>query len=156
LYITPLYEQIRRFSTNYVRSFIDQSPIKHLWLGTHTENSVLQRTFSNNSKMIFSFAYLDADRTRGVSSDFVSFDESVRGDNTCVLTERGQLPILQVKPGDVILSFDRQRRITRDIVTKRNYHGRRTCWRFRLASGDFVDMTSESWLVTNQGWKRAS
>src|SRR5262249_34700708 len=73
LYITPLYEQIRRFSTNYVRSFIDQSPIKHLWLGTHTENSVLQRTFSNNSKMIFSFAYLDADRTRGVSSDFVSF-----------------------------------------------------------------------------------
>jgi hypothetical protein len=75
LYITPLYEQIRRFSTNYVRPFIDQSPVKSMWTGTHTENSVLQRTFINQSKMIFSFAYLDADRTRGISADLVSFDE---------------------------------------------------------------------------------
>lgn len=75
LFLTPLYEQIRRFSANYVRPFIDQSPVKSLWTGTSTENSVLQRTFKNNSKMIFSFAYLDADRTRGISSDCLSIDE---------------------------------------------------------------------------------
>lgn len=75
LYVTPLYEQIRRFSNNYVRPFIDRSPIKSLWSGTTTENSVLQRTFKNHSRMIFSFALLDADRIRGVSADKVAIDE---------------------------------------------------------------------------------
>lgn len=75
LFITPLYEQIRRFSNNYVRPFIDQSPVKNLWSGSSTENSVLQRSFKNNSMMIFSFALLDADRVRGVSADRVAIDE---------------------------------------------------------------------------------
>jgi hypothetical protein len=75
LYVTPLYEQIRRFSNNYVRPFIEQSPIRSLWSGTSTENSVLQRSFKNNSKMIFSFALLDAERVRGVAADKVAIDE---------------------------------------------------------------------------------
>lgn len=75
LYVCPLYEQIRRLSSNYVRDFINNSPVKDLWSGTTTENSVLQRSFKNYSKMIFSFALLDADRIRGVSADMVSIDE---------------------------------------------------------------------------------
>lgn len=75
LFVTPLYEQIRRFSNNYVRPFIDHSPVKSLWSGTSTENSVLQRSFKNNSMMLFSFALLDADRVRGVSADRVCIDE---------------------------------------------------------------------------------
>jgi hypothetical protein len=75
LFITPLYEQIRRFSNNYVRPFIDQSPIKAQWCGTSTENSVLQRSFKNHSMMLFSFALMDADRVRGVSADRVCIDE---------------------------------------------------------------------------------
>lgn len=75
LYVTPLYEQIRRFSNNYVRKFIDQSPVKSLWSGTSTENSVLQRSFKNYSVMLFSFALLDADRVRGISAHKVAIDE---------------------------------------------------------------------------------
>lgn len=75
LYVTPLYEQIRRFSNNYVRPFIDQSPVKSQWSGSETENSVLQRSFKNKSLMLFSFALLDADRVRGVSSDRMCLDE---------------------------------------------------------------------------------
>ena len=75
LYVTPLYEQIRRFSNNYVRPFIDRSPIRTLWSGTNTENSVLQRSFKNLSTMLFSFALLDADRIRGVSTDRICLDE---------------------------------------------------------------------------------
>jgi hypothetical protein len=75
LFVTPLYEQIRRFSNNYVRSFIEQSPIKAQWMGTDTENNVLQRSFKNKSMMLFSFALLDADRVRGVSTDRVCIDE---------------------------------------------------------------------------------
>jgi hypothetical protein len=75
LYVTPLYEQVRRLSGNYVRPFIDQSPVKSLWTGTNTENSVLQRSFKNQSRMYFSFALLDADRVRGLSCDRVNYDE---------------------------------------------------------------------------------
>lgn len=75
LYVMPLYEQVRRFSTMYVRPFIDRSPVKSLWTSTATENSVLQRTFLNDSRMVFSFALLDADRVRGISSDKVVIDE---------------------------------------------------------------------------------
>ncbi|MFW6062390.1 MAG: hypothetical protein ACOC93_06235, partial [Planctomycetota bacterium] len=69
LYLTPLFEMIRRFSANYVRPFIEHSPVRELFIGSNTVNSVLQRSFHNNSQMYFSFAFLDADRTRGLSAD---------------------------------------------------------------------------------------
>lgn len=73
--ISPMYEQVRNISNNVVRPFIDRSPIKNLWQGTTTEKSVLQRSFKNNSKMMFSFALMDVDRVRGKSADFVWMDE---------------------------------------------------------------------------------
>ncbi len=75
LYVTPLFEQIRRFSNNYVRPFIEESPLKHLLLGQNAEQNVLQRSFSNFSKMQFSYALLDADRIRGITADKVAIDE---------------------------------------------------------------------------------
>lgn len=75
LFVTPLYEQIRRLSGNYVRPFIDGSPVKQLWTSTTTDKSVLQRSFLNQSQLIFSFAGLDADRIRGITADKISYDE---------------------------------------------------------------------------------
>ncbi len=75
LFVFPLYEQVRRFSTQYVRKFIDESPLKKFWTGSSTENSVLQRSFTNFSKMFFSFATLSADRIRGISANMCAFDE---------------------------------------------------------------------------------
>lgn len=75
LYVTPLYEMIRRFSSSYVKPFIETSPIGRMFSGASTMNSVLQRTFKNRSQMFFSFAYLDAERTRGIPSDKNVIDE---------------------------------------------------------------------------------
>lgn len=75
LYVTPLFEQIRRFSNNYVRPLILDSPVRPLLLGISSENSVLQRTFRNGSIMHFSYAGLTADRTRGIKADRCAFDE---------------------------------------------------------------------------------
>jgi hypothetical protein len=74
LYVMPLYTQTRRLSNNYVRPFLEESPYRNDWLSDR-ENSVLQRTLRNNSKMIFSYSFLDITRLRGISSDFVGFDE---------------------------------------------------------------------------------
>lgn len=75
LFVTPLFEQARRLSTDRVRKFIDQSPVRHLFSSSKTENSVLRKTFTNGSVMHFSFALFDADRTRGISADKICYDE---------------------------------------------------------------------------------
>lgn len=89
LYVTPLYEQIRRFSSNYVRPFIMESPVKAMLIGTQTENSVLQRSFKNGSIMHFSYAGLSADRCRGIKADRCAFDEvqDLDPDHIDVITE---------------------------------------------------------------------
>lgn len=75
LYVTPLFEMIRRFSHNYVRQFLETSPAKRLFTGTKQMNSVLQRNFKNGAAMYFSYAFLDAERTRGVPADKNVIDE---------------------------------------------------------------------------------
>lgn len=75
LFITPLFEQIRRFSGNYVGDFIKNSPVGELYCNAKTSQNVLQRSFINGSNMYFSYAFLDAERVRGLASDCVSADE---------------------------------------------------------------------------------
>jgi hypothetical protein len=89
LYVTPLYEQIRRFSSNYVRPLILESPIKPLLISAQTENSVLQRSFRNGSIMHFSYAGLSADRCRGIKADRCAFDEvqDLDPDHIDIITE---------------------------------------------------------------------
>jgi hypothetical protein len=76
LFVTPRYEQIRRFSTEYVGAFIKQSPVRDLWVSTETTGNVLLRTFNNGSRMFFSFALLDVDRVRGIPAQKVGIDEA--------------------------------------------------------------------------------
>lgn len=75
LFVAPRYEQIRRISANYVKPFIEQSVIRKLLQNKSVEDSVLQKTFLNGSRMYFSFAFLDADRIRGLSVDVINYDE---------------------------------------------------------------------------------
>lgn len=75
LYVTPLFEMIRRFSHQYVRQFIEESPVRRMFMDTRTINSVLQRSFRNGASMYFSFAFLDAERTRGIPASANVCDE---------------------------------------------------------------------------------
>lgn len=75
LYVAPLFEMTRRFSSTYVKPLIDDSPVRRLFVDSSCNQSVLQRSFKNRSIMFFSFAYLDPNRTRGVNADLVNFDE---------------------------------------------------------------------------------
>jgi hypothetical protein len=91
LFLCPLYEQIRRFSSNYVKEAMLGCVFRDIIqtegaLGKGTEN-VLQRTLSHNrSSMFFSFAFNDAGRIRGLPIDNLIFDES-QGVNKSVLFE---------------------------------------------------------------------
>lgn len=89
LFVTPLFEMIRRFSGNYVRGFIEESPMKSLWTSAITNSNVLQRSFMNRSSMFFSFAFLDAERVRGLAVDKISVDEiqSMDGQHLPIIRE---------------------------------------------------------------------
>jgi len=75
LFLCPRFEQIRRFSSNYVRPFVEHSVLTPLLVSPACEKSVLQRSMLNQSNMFFTFAFLDAERVRGISADKVVCDE---------------------------------------------------------------------------------
>ena len=75
LYVTPLYEQVRRFSQNYMRQAMETCRIREQIRERGSSENVLQRAIANGSNMFFSFAFTDCERTRGINSDAVKYDE---------------------------------------------------------------------------------
>lgn len=67
LYVTPLYEQCLKFSNDYAREFIEDSPIRSLLRADQRSGSVLRRAFKNRAILYFSYAYESAERIRGIS-----------------------------------------------------------------------------------------
>jgi hypothetical protein len=76
LHLTPLYSQIHRFSVNYVKPFIEYSPIKGDLVNTDCTSTVSQRNLRNNSILYFTFAFKDLLRTRGFDSWWNKYDEA--------------------------------------------------------------------------------
>ena len=75
LFIQPRFEQIKRFSRNYVGRLIADSDYKDTLYDPDRENSILQRSLPNGSNLHFTYAFLDADRSRGLSVMKCAFDE---------------------------------------------------------------------------------
>jgi len=76
LTVTPLYEQVRRFSQNYVRPFISSSPFRDsLFRGEANIDNVLQRTLANMSSLFYGYSQGDPDRLRGLNLDAILADE---------------------------------------------------------------------------------
>ena len=159
LYVLPLYEQARRFSSNVLRPFIAESPIRGHILDTSCEQSVLQKSFANKSTMYFTFAFLDCDRTRGISADKLAIDESV---TPCLITTYDKTTgyinkwLTELTPGDTIVSFDQSNALVADKLIRVSNHGRRLCFRLTLENGHAIEATSESWFSTDRGWMRLS
>jgi hypothetical protein len=75
LVVTPLFEQVRRLSQNYVKPFISESPIRGLIVNPQCSDSVLQRDLANHSILYFSYAFTSVTRCRGISTYAIFYDE---------------------------------------------------------------------------------
>lgn len=76
LFVTPLFEQIRRFSSNYMAPLIEESPIRSWFVDAKCNHSVLQRSFRNKSTQHFGYAGTSVDRLRGIGGVWVThYDE---------------------------------------------------------------------------------
>lgn len=75
LTVTPLFEQVRKFSNNYCKPFLRESIVRSDLLATGSDQQVLQRTLSNGSILFYNYASNSADRVRGTPADEVDCDE---------------------------------------------------------------------------------
>jgi hypothetical protein len=75
LTVTPLFEQVRKFSSNYVKPALSECRFRSQILNRGQDNSVLQRTLSNGSYLLYNYASNSADRIRGTPSDEIFHDE---------------------------------------------------------------------------------
>lgn len=151
LYVCPRFEQTRKFSNNYVKPFLTDSPIGSALLDPAREQSVLQRSYINGSTQHFSYAFLDCERTRGIAADGVTLDECVRK-NVAILTPSGYHNLEHCRVGDPIVAFDEPGRLVQDTITKIAPKGRRPVWRVTLENGATIECTDNEKLRTEHGW----
>ena len=76
MYISPTVDQTKVFSHDRISPVIESSPyIKYKYLNNSLVQNVFMKQFVNGSKMYLKYAPLNADRIRGISCDYILFDE---------------------------------------------------------------------------------
>jgi len=89
LYVAPTAEQSRNFSKDRIQEPIDVSPTLQAYTNSKLTNAMAEKKFVNHSVIRLRYAYLTADRVRGIMADLVLVDElqDILTDNLPVIEE---------------------------------------------------------------------
>jgi len=89
LYVSPTNQQTKVFSQDRLKEPIETSQFLKSWTTTKLSDNVFLKKFINRSQITLRYAYLNADRTRGIPADLVCIDEiqDVLTDNIPVIEE---------------------------------------------------------------------
>lgn len=89
LYVSPSMTQTKTFSNDRIKDPIDTSPVLRQFTNTMLSQNVLEKQFVNRSKITLRYAYLSADRTRGVPAHQLLIDEiqDILSDNIPVIEQ---------------------------------------------------------------------
>ncbi len=90
LYVSPSHDQTRTFSNQKLKPWIEDSPVVQKYFqSTMVSKQVFEKSFTNGSIGFLRSAFLNADRTRGISADQLLLDElqDVLVSNVPVITE---------------------------------------------------------------------
>lgn len=151
LYVSPRFEQTRRFSSSVVKPLLAQSPLASVTLDKNSDQSVLQKSFTNGATQYFSFAFLDCERIRGLSCDAVRYDECISL-HTNILCIDGEKTVGNLRPGDIVIAFDNDGQLMYDTVKQIMRRGRRHVWKLELANGTNIVCTDNERVLTTAGW----
>jgi len=75
LYVAPSAEQAKVFSTDRIKDVIESSPLLRAYTSTKLNQAVFFKKFINFSQIRLRYAYLTADRVRGIPADLICIDE---------------------------------------------------------------------------------
>ena len=75
LYVSPSMTQTKTFSADRVREPMETSPVLQRFTTTMLSQNILEKQLVNRSKLTMRYAYLNADRTRGIPAYLLAIDE---------------------------------------------------------------------------------
>lgn len=75
LYVSPSSTQTKEFSKTRIKEMLETSPDLRVWFPAHLTDNVFEKRAINLSKIVMRYAFLNADRTRGLSADLIAIDE---------------------------------------------------------------------------------
>ena len=89
LYVSPSHQQAKVFSRDRIKEPIELSPVLGSFSSQKLLSNVLEKKFINGSQITLRFAFLNADRCRGIFSDYINIDEfqDILLDNIPVIEE---------------------------------------------------------------------
>lgn len=89
LYVSPTNEQTKTFSNDRIREPLDTSVRLQAWTNSSLSQNVFRKKFINRSQIVMRYAFLNADRVRGIPADLVCIDEiqDILTDNIPVIEE---------------------------------------------------------------------
>lgn len=75
LYVSPSSTQTKQFSNDRIRELLATSPALRVWYPEHMTDNVFEKKAVNRSQVSLRYAFLNADRCRGLSADMILKDE---------------------------------------------------------------------------------
>lgn len=89
LYVSPSATQTRTFSVDRLKEPIDTSPVLRQWTNHMLMQNVFEKQFINRSKITMRYAFLNADRARGIPAWHLMLDEyqDILADNVPIIEQ---------------------------------------------------------------------
>lgn len=89
LYVSPSSTQTKMFSGDRVKEPIETSPVLKKFTTSMLSSNILEKQFVNRSKFVMRYAFLNADRCRGIASFMLMLDEfqDILADNIPVIEQ---------------------------------------------------------------------
>lgn len=75
LYVSPSHQQTKVFSRDRLKEPIELSPVLKSYTNSKLLSNILEKKFMNGSQVTLRFAFLNADRVRGIPADQINIDE---------------------------------------------------------------------------------
>lgn len=75
LYVSPSSQQTKEFSKTRLREPLETCPDLRTWFPGHLTDNVFEKKAINRSEIKLRYAFLNADRCRGLSADLICMDE---------------------------------------------------------------------------------
>ena len=154
IFVAPLFEQTRRYSESYVRPLLHGSHFRGMLTGEGFSDDVLRKSYSNGSRNTFTYAYLDADRTRGLDGDILCFV----GDTPVSMADGTEKRIRDVVVGDLVLAHSTtENKLHPRMVTAWIPQGVKPVWTVTTSRCVLYGVTDTQRLWSkNNEWKTVS
>lgn len=75
LYVSPSAAQTKEFSKTRLKEMLETCPDLRQWFPPHLTDNVFEKKAINRSAITLRYAFLNADRCRGLSADLIAMDE---------------------------------------------------------------------------------